>query len=88
MKVEHLSQGTERPPTNVRRSHARQDQWEHLIEEVHFTRLTAVQASLIRDGWKIVRNLDGFGLERKSARRGWNFFYMAGESRSECVRIR
>jgi len=31
------------------------------------------------NGWKIVRNLDGFGLERRIREAGWNFFYMAGE---------
>ena len=31
------------------------------------------------NGWKLVRNLDGFGLERKVREAGWNFFYMAGE---------
>jgi hypothetical protein len=31
------------------------------------------------NGWRIVRNLDGFGLERKIRETGWNFFYMAGE---------
>jgi hypothetical protein len=31
------------------------------------------------NGWRIVRNLDGFGLERKIREAGWKFFYMAGE---------
>ena len=30
-------------------------------------------------GWRIVKNLDGYGLERKICDAGWNFFYMAGE---------
>jgi len=34
------------------------------------------------NGWRIVRNLDGFGLERKIREAGWNFFYMAGEIRA------
>jgi len=38
------------------------------------------------NGWRIVRNLDGFGLERKIRQAGWNFFYMAGEI-SERVRF-
>jgi hypothetical protein len=29
--------------------------------------------------WRRVKNLDGFGLERKIREAGWNFFYMAGE---------
>jgi hypothetical protein len=31
------------------------------------------------NGWRLVRNLDGYGLERKIRLAGWNFFYMAGE---------
>jgi hypothetical protein len=38
------------------------------------------------NGWRIVRNLGGFGLERKIRQAGWNFFYMAGEI-SERVRF-
>jgi hypothetical protein len=31
------------------------------------------------NSWSLVRNLDGYGLERKIRLAGWNFFYMAGE---------
>ena len=30
-------------------------------------------------GWRLVHNLDGYGLERKICEAGWNFFYMADE---------
>jgi hypothetical protein len=30
-------------------------------------------------GWRVVRNLDGYGLERRIREAGWNFFYMAVE---------
>ncbi len=30
-------------------------------------------------GWRLARNLDGGGLDRKVREAGWNFFYMAGE---------
>lgn len=30
-------------------------------------------------GWRLVKNLDGYGLERKIHEAGWNFFYLAGE---------
>jgi hypothetical protein len=30
-------------------------------------------------GWRLVKNLDGYGLERKIREAGWNFFYIAGE---------
>jgi hypothetical protein len=30
-------------------------------------------------GWKLVKNLDAYGLDRKIREAGWNFFYMAGE---------
>ena len=31
------------------------------------------------NGWRAVRNLDGYGLGRKIREAGWTFFYMAGE---------
>ena len=31
------------------------------------------------NGWRFVKNLDGYGLDRKIRDAGWNFFYMAGE---------
>ncbi len=31
------------------------------------------------NGWRIVKNLDGYGLERIIRKAGWAFFYMAGE---------
>jgi hypothetical protein len=31
------------------------------------------------NGWRCVKNLNGFGLERKIREAGWNFFHMAGE---------
>jgi len=34
------------------------------------------------DGWRAVKNLDGYGLDRKIHEAGWSFFYMAGEIRS------
>jgi hypothetical protein len=30
-------------------------------------------------GWRLVKDLDGYGLDRKIHEAGWNFFYMAGE---------
>ena len=30
-------------------------------------------------GWRLVKNLDGYGLDRKIREAGWTFFYMAGE---------
>jgi hypothetical protein len=34
------------------------------------------------DGWRTVKNLDGYGLGRKIHEAGWTFFYMAGEIRA------
>ena len=39
------------------------------------------------NGWKIVRNLDGFGLERK-VRKAVELFLYGRRNQSECVRIR
>ncbi len=30
-------------------------------------------------GWRLVKDLDGYGLDRKIREAGWTFFYMAGE---------
>ncbi len=30
-------------------------------------------------GWRLVKNLDGYGLDRKIHEAGWIFFYLAGE---------
>ena len=30
-------------------------------------------------GWRLVKNLDGYGLDRKIHEVGWTFFYLAGE---------
>ncbi len=31
------------------------------------------------NGWRLVKNLDGYGLDRIIHEAGWTFFYMAGE---------
>ena len=31
------------------------------------------------NGWRLVKDLDGYGLDRKIREAGWTFFYMAGE---------
>ena len=30
-------------------------------------------------GWRLVKNLDGYGLGRKISEAGWSFFWLAGE---------
>ncbi len=30
-------------------------------------------------GWRLVKNLDGYGLNRRISEAGWTFFYLAGE---------
>lgn len=34
------------------------------------------------DDWRAVKNLDGYGLDRKIRETGWTFFYMADEIRA------
>lgn len=36
-------------------------------------------------GWRLVKNLDGYGLDRKIREAGWNFFYMAAEVNATAV---
>ena len=33
-------------------------------------------------GWRSVRGLDGYAMDRKTHDAGWTFFYLAGESRA------
>ncbi len=33
-------------------------------------------------GWRLVKNLDGYGLDRKTHEAGWTFFYLAGETKA------
>ncbi len=33
-------------------------------------------------GWRLVKNLDGYGLDRKIREAGWTFFCLAGEIRA------
>ena len=42
----------------------------------------AVDSEAYSPGWKLVRNLDGYGLARLIVKAHWNFFYMANEMRA------
>ncbi len=37
------------------------------------------------NGWRLVKALDGYGLDRKIRAAGWTFFYMAGEVQATAV---
>jgi hypothetical protein len=37
------------------------------------------------NGWRLIKNLDGYGLDRKIREAGWTFFYMAGEVHATAV---
>ncbi len=39
------------------------------------------ESELCSNGWREVKNLDGYGLGGKIREAGWTFFYMAGEIR-------
>lgn len=34
------------------------------------------------NGWRLVKNLDAYGLDRKIREAGWTFFYLAGETKA------
>jgi len=42
----------------------------------------AVETELFLPGWRVVKNLDGYGLGRKIEEEKWNFFYLAGDLRA------
>ena len=39
----------------------------------------AVETEPFLPGWRVVRNLDGYGLGRQVEEAKWNFFYLAGD---------
>ena len=42
----------------------------------------AVESESFLPGWKAVKNLDGYGLARKMEEAKWNYFYLAGVTRT------
>ncbi|MGC1660177.1 MAG: hypothetical protein WA737_09200 [Candidatus Acidiferrales bacterium] len=36
------------------------------------------------DGWRLVKSLDGYSLDRKTSEAGWTFFCLAGEINASC----
>ncbi|PYU19867.1 MAG: hypothetical protein DMG32_23505 [Acidobacteria bacterium] len=41
-----------------------------------------IESELYIPGWRSVKNLDGYGLGRKIQAAGWNFFYLAYETKA------
>jgi hypothetical protein len=51
-----------------------------LIEEgVVFPDSLQVESEPYSSGWRIVKELDGYGLDRTMSKQGWTCFYMANE---------
>jgi hypothetical protein len=44
-----------------------------------------VESDAFLPGWRVVRNLDGYGLGQKIDEADWNFFYLAGEIKATVV---
>jgi hypothetical protein len=42
----------------------------------------AVESEVFLPGWRVVKNLDGYGLGQKIEETKWYFFYLAGEIRA------
>jgi len=36
-------------------------------------------------GWRLIKNVDGYGLDRKIREAGWTFFYLAGEIKGATI---
>jgi hypothetical protein len=51
-------------------------------ENTVFPAGVSVDSDAFLPGWKLVRNLDGYGLARMIVKVNWNFFYLAGEIRA------
>jgi hypothetical protein len=57
-----------------------------LIEEgVVFPDSLQVESEPYSNGWRIVKGLDGYGLDRTMSRAGWTCFYMANEISASAV---
>jgi len=41
-----------------------------------------IESEAFLPGWRVVKNLDGYGLEQKIEEAKWYFFYLAGEHRA------
>ena len=51
-------------------------------ENLSFPVGVTVDSEAYLRGWKLVRNLDGYGLARMIVKAHWNFFYLAGDMRA------
>jgi hypothetical protein len=59
-----------------------------LIEEgVVFPESLQVESEPYSNGWRIVKELDGYGLDRKMSEAGWTCFYMAEEIKGSAVAL-
>jgi len=45
----------------------------------------AVESEAFLPGWRVVKNLDGYGLGQKIEKAKWYFFYLAGEIRASAL---
>ena len=51
-------------------------------EGVAFPEALTFESEPYSPGWRLVKGIDGYALDRKSHEAGWTFFYLAGESRA------
>ncbi|MCI0423351.1 MAG: hypothetical protein L0387_03255 [Acidobacteria bacterium] len=59
-----------------------------LIEEgVIFPDSLWVESEPYSNGWRIVKELDGYGLDRRMSEAGWTCFYMASEIKASAVAL-
>ena len=48
-------------------------------EKTHLPAGLSIESEAFLPGWRVVKNLDGYGLGRKIEEAKWNFFYLVGE---------
>lgn len=59
-----------------------------LVEEgVVFPDTLHVESELYSNGWRIVKDLDGHGLDRTMSQAGWTCFYTANEISASAVAV-
>ena len=42
----------------------------------------SIESEIFLPGWRLIKNLDGYGLDREIREAGWTFFCLAGETRA------
>ncbi len=51
-------------------------------EDIPLPANLSIESEVFLPGWRLIKNLDGYGLDREIREAGWTFFCLAGETRA------